>query len=173
MLQQLDAELREDVALDPSEGPQRLARHAMAEIARQLAGDEGADAQAIRLNDLLRRIVLDGDDWAQTEVVVPARVLSGIKSRSPLGAPVDLPPLPATPFSQSDLLVNAEGQPNIGSETESGAGDRGLRRPHLRLRDLDRSTQPPRVSRGRRSPRRRLRGDRVSRTSRRPSRWSR
>ena len=27
-----------------------------------------------------------------------------------------MPPLPATPFSQSDLLVNAEGQPNIGSE---------------------------------------------------------
>jgi HKD family nuclease len=27
-----------------------------------------------------------------------------------------LPTLPAIPFSQSDLLVNAEGQPNIGSE---------------------------------------------------------
>ena len=59
------------------------------------------------------------DDWAQTEVVVPARVLSGIKARSPLGQPVDLPPLPATPFSQSDLLVNAEGQPNIGSELKA------------------------------------------------------
>ena len=61
----------------------------------------------------------DQDDWAQTEVVVPARVLSGIKPRSALGTPVDLPPLPATPFSQSDLLVNAEGQPNIGSELKA------------------------------------------------------
>ena len=119
LLQQLGAEFRQDVALDPAEGPGRLARHAMAEIARQLAADEStADAQAARLNDLLRRIVTDEDDWAQTEVVVPARILSGIKPRSPLGQPVDLPPLPATPFSQSDLLVNAEGQPNIGSELE-------------------------------------------------------
>ena len=50
------------------------------------------------------------------EVALPARVLHGIRSRSPLGDVVPLPPLPATPFSQSDLLVNAEGQPNIGSE---------------------------------------------------------
>lgn len=82
----------------------------MAEIARQLAAaEETADEQVIRLNRLLRGIVPSGDDWAQTEVVVPATVLSGIKARSPLGRPVDLPPLPATPFSQSDLLVNAGG----------------------------------------------------------------
>ncbi len=92
----------------------------MDEIARQLAADDStADAQTARLNDLLRRVVTDEDDWAQTELVVPARVLSGIKPRSPLGQPVDLPPLPATPFSQSDLLVNAEGQPNIGSELKA------------------------------------------------------
>ena len=30
-----------------------------------------------------------------------------------------LPALPATPFSQSDLLVNADGQPNIGSELKA------------------------------------------------------
>src|SRR5205085_6982766 len=81
--------------------------------------DDSADAQAARINDVLRQIVADEDDWVQTEVVVPARVLSGIKARSPLGQPVDLPPLPATPFSQSDLLVNAEGQPNIGSELKA------------------------------------------------------
>jgi len=33
-----------------------------------------------------------------------------------VGQILPLPPLPATPFSQSDLLINAEGQPNIGSE---------------------------------------------------------
>jgi superfamily II DNA or RNA helicase/HKD family nuclease len=116
LLQDLGAEFHEEVALDLAEGPERLARHAMAEIARQLAAEDSADGQAARVNGLLRRLVADDDDWAQTEVVVPARVLSGIKARSPLGQPVDLPPLPATPFSQSDLLVNAEGQPNIGSE---------------------------------------------------------
>ncbi len=116
LLSQLYPSFRLDVELDPVEAPERLARHAMAEIARQLAGDETADVQASRLNTLLRSFVSDQDDWAQTEVVVPARVLSGIRPRSPLGEPVDLPPLPATPFSQSDLLVNAEGQPNIGSE---------------------------------------------------------
>jgi hypothetical protein len=92
LLQQLDHGFRQDYALDPAEASERLARHAMAEIARQLAGDDGADSQAARLNDLLRHFVSDADDWAQTEIVVPARVLSGIKPRSPLGAPVDLPP---------------------------------------------------------------------------------
>ena len=119
LLQQLDAEFREDLSLDPAEGPDRLTRHAMAEIARQLAGDESADSQAARLNDVLRQIVPDEDGWAQADVVVPARILSGIRPRSLLGRPVDLPPLPATPFSQSDLLVNAEGQPNIGSELKA------------------------------------------------------
>ncbi len=91
----------------------------MAEIARELATDESADAQAARLNRLLRPLVDGDDDWARTEVSAPARVLSGIKPRSPLGQPAELPPLPATPFSQSDLLVNAEGQPNIGSELKA------------------------------------------------------
>ena len=118
-LRQVDVEFRDDVALDPAEGPDRLARHAMAEIARQLASDQSADAQAARVNEVLRQIVPDEDSWVEAEVVVPARVLSGIKPRSSLGRPVDLPPLPATPFSQSDLLVNAEGQPNIGSELKA------------------------------------------------------
>ena len=37
---ELDAEFREEVALDRAEGPERLARHAMAEIARQLAKED-------------------------------------------------------------------------------------------------------------------------------------
>jgi hypothetical protein len=119
LLQRLDVEFREDIALDPAEAPERLARHAMAEVARQLAIVDSADDQATQLNGLLRRIVASEGDWAQTEVVVPARVLSGIKARSPLGQPLELPPLPATPFSQSDLLVNGEGQPNIGCELKA------------------------------------------------------
>jgi superfamily II DNA or RNA helicase/HKD family nuclease len=119
LLRRLDGEFRDEIALDPAEGPERLARHAMTEIARQLAAVESADAQASRVNELLRRLVVDDGDWAETEVVVPARVLSGIRGRTSMGQPSDLPPLPATPFSQSDLLVNAEGQPNIGSELKA------------------------------------------------------
>ena len=87
----------------------------MHEIIRQLSDDESADDQARRVNELLRGLVSDAGD-RQAELVLPARVLSGVKRQSPLGEPLPLPPLPATPFSQSDLLVNAEGQPNIGSE---------------------------------------------------------
>ena len=116
MLQQLDAELREDVALDPSEGapaarPTCDGRDRAAARRRR----EGAGAQAIRLNDLLRRIVLDGDDWAQTEVVVPARVLSGIKSRSPLGAPV----VPAALTRDAVQPERPPGQRRGGSQTSA------------------------------------------------------
>ena len=119
VLASLDADLLEDVALDPAEGPGRLARHAMREIARQLASDDTADGQAAALTAVLRGMVSDADDWAAAEVVVPPRILSGIKRMSALGEPMPLPALPATPFSQSDLLVNAEGQPNIGSELKA------------------------------------------------------
>jgi superfamily II DNA or RNA helicase/HKD family nuclease len=118
-LELLAAELREEAALDPAEGPERLARHAMGEIARQLADDESAESQARRVNALLRPFVADADDWDGAEVVLPPRVLLGIKRRSSLGDPIPLPPLPETPFGQSDLLVNAEGQPNIGSELKA------------------------------------------------------
>ena len=99
--------------LDPAEAAARLARHAMDEIRRELGDREAsADTQASRVNMLLRGLTAD----ANASVALPARVLQGIQERSPLGDPLPLPPLPATPLSQSDLLVNAEGQPNIGSE---------------------------------------------------------
>jgi superfamily II DNA or RNA helicase/HKD family nuclease len=105
---------RVEERLDPAEAPDRLARHTMAEIRRALDGTEDADDQACRANELLRQ--LDGKDAEDAEVVLPARILHGIRGRSALGDLVPLPPAPATPFSQSDLLVNAEGQPNVGSE---------------------------------------------------------
>ena len=86
----------------------------MEEIRRKLSDDEPADEQAARVNDILRG--LGGEDLGAREVVRPPRVLQGIKARSALGELLPLPPPPATPYSQSDLLVNAEGQPNIGSE---------------------------------------------------------
>jgi hypothetical protein len=85
----------------------------MREVERQLAVDETAVRQAERRNGVLRQLVGATDQGLQAELVLPPRVVHGMKARSPLGDPVDLPALPATPFSQSDLLVNADGQPNM------------------------------------------------------------
>lgn len=86
----------------------------MGELRRTLDAEDVADTQAARVNDVLRNFA--GSDAADAEIARPPRVLQGIRARSPLGDVLPAPPLPATPFSQSDLLVNAEGQPNIGSE---------------------------------------------------------
>ncbi len=110
----VDLESRVEQALDPAEAPERLARHAMEEIRRALEGDAPSDAKAERVNDIFRRF-LDGGD-SEAGVALPARLLQGIKARSALGDLLPLPPPPATPLSQSDLLVNAQGQPNVGSE---------------------------------------------------------
>ena len=93
-----------------------FARHAMNEIRRDLEDTESSDDQADQINVLLAG--LPNADPGST-VRIPARVLLGIKGRSPLGDPLNLPKSPATPFSQSDLLINAEGQPNIGSELKA------------------------------------------------------
>lgn len=108
-------EALDESPLDAAEAPERLARHAMDEVRRELRAEEAsADSQARRLNEVLGSFASGAGGDA--EVALPARVLQGIRDRSPLGDLVPLPPLPATPFSQSDLLVNAVGQPNIGSE---------------------------------------------------------
>jgi len=109
-LRTLDADLRIEQPLDAAEARERLARHAMEAIKRGLPDDTSADDQAEQVNQLIAR--LDAED----NIALPARILRGITRRSPVGDPLPLPPEPATPFSQSDLLVNAEGQPNIGSE---------------------------------------------------------
>jgi superfamily II DNA or RNA helicase len=115
-LERVGAELKLLQDLDPVEAPARLSRHATEEVRRGLDPEEPAEDQARRVNRVLRDLG-GGDDG--DEVALPPRLLYGIKGRSPTGAVVDLPPAPATPFSQSDLLVNAEGQPNIGSELKA------------------------------------------------------
>lgn len=113
-LRRLAAEVIDAAPLDGAEAPERLARHVMDELRRELsADDDPSDDQVGRVNALLAGAIRDSAD---AEVPIPARILRGIKGRSPLGDVLPLPPLPATPFSQSDLLVNAEGQPNVGSE---------------------------------------------------------
>ena len=114
MLDQVEAELLLEESLDPAEGPERLARHAMEQIRRDLAAEESSDTQASRVNALLGDLA-DGDA-EDLKLEIPPQVLLGIRARSPLGDPLPLPIAPATPLSQSDLLINAEGQPNIGSE---------------------------------------------------------
>ena len=59
------------------------------------------------------------DEATYQSVALPAKVLEGIKPINATGQVIDLPPKPATPLGQSDLLVNAEGQPNIGSELKA------------------------------------------------------
>jgi superfamily II DNA or RNA helicase/HKD family nuclease len=114
VLAQLDPAVVLTSDLDAAEAAERLARHVMAELRTDLADDDSADDKAQRVNRLLE--TLGTAEAEDAGVVIPAQLLTGILPRSHLGDAVPLPPPPATPFSQSDLLVNAEGQPNVGSE---------------------------------------------------------
>ena len=111
----LDPELVSNGALDPAEAPNRLARHLMAEVRRALEGEDDADIQAERVNALLSD-ALPAEESAEAQIMLPPQILQGIRERTPLGSIAALPETPSTPFSQSDLLVNAEGQPNVGTE---------------------------------------------------------
>ncbi len=82
-LEGLAPEVIEEVPLDAAEAPERLARHAMDELRRELAGsEESADEQAARVNAVLGNATTDNTD---AEVLLPARLLRGVKRRSPLG----------------------------------------------------------------------------------------
>ncbi|MGI8727669.1 MAG: DUF3427 domain-containing protein [Solirubrobacterales bacterium] len=117
-LAELDDDLLVASDLDSAEAPERLVRH-LAQALRPVLGDlESSDLQARQVNALLGS-AFGADAPADDEIVLPARILEGISGRSSLGDPMPLPPKPSIPFSQSDLLVNAEGQPNIGSELRS------------------------------------------------------
>ncbi len=110
----LDQGLIERRPLDAAEAPDRLARHLAAALRSELHGLSSAGDQAELINRAVEELLSTDNDEAA--VALPPRILDGIRAISPLGQPVDLPPAPAVPFSQSDLLVNGEGQPNIGSE---------------------------------------------------------
>ena len=115
-LAQLPAEALDVEALDAAEAPQRLARHLAAAVKTALAARDDADDQATAINALLQA----ADPEATHEMLsLPPRVLTGIRPANPLGGFADTPMLPATPLGQSDLLVNAVGQPNIGSELKA------------------------------------------------------
>jgi hypothetical protein len=93
----------EDV--DGAEGPVRLARHIAEILRRELEeiGDDqaAAETQAELVNELL------SEASEQERLVLPPRVLAYLaKGRQGLDAASPRAPLPATPFSISDLLVN-------------------------------------------------------------------
>lgn len=111
----LDSRLVEEAQLEAGEGPARFARHLMAAAERVLRSPDTSATQAERVNAVLAELGAERGDV----VLVPPRLLLGIRDRTPLGDPKPLPDPPATPLSQSDLLVNAEGQPNIGSELKA------------------------------------------------------
>lgn len=114
-LERLDAERVVETELDPAEASSRLAQHAKNEI-RVAIGDElSTEAQA----EAVEKAIVAAGIPDLDALSRPVRTLDGIKGISATGNAVDLPRRPATPFSQSDLLVNAEGQPNIGSELKA------------------------------------------------------
>jgi superfamily II DNA or RNA helicase len=114
LLERIDPELIDRIRLDGAEGPRRLARHLASAIELALAslGNDGdaASAQAGFVNE-----ILDGRD-DDASLVMPPEIWTGLRSE-PTGLSAAAPiPLPTTPLAVSDLLVNADGQPNIGSE---------------------------------------------------------
>ncbi len=138
----------------PAEAPERLARHAMAEIARQLARrrERGRPGRAAQ------RRCFAGSSPTTTIGLRPR-----LSCRR--GSCRDQAALAAGRAGGSTAAAGDAVQPERPAgqrrgtaehrlRAEGGAGDRRLRRSDLRVRDLDRRPAPPRVAGGRRSPRR-------------------
>jgi superfamily II DNA or RNA helicase/HKD family nuclease len=108
-LAELPAELIDREPLDPIESSRRLATHVAKVVERRLRGTQSSTSDMAELVN----VIVDGAE----RLIIPPEVLTGI--RRPAAGLDSTPPAiirPATPFGTSDLLVNAEGQPNIGSE---------------------------------------------------------
>jgi superfamily II DNA or RNA helicase/HKD family nuclease len=115
LLELVEPELVDRVALDGVEGPRRLARHLASVVERELGGltndSEAARKQAAVVNGLL------ADQDAEAEVLTPPEIWTGLRERpAGLGDRPAALTMPVTPLASSDLLVNGPGQPNIGSE---------------------------------------------------------
>lgn len=113
-------------ALDPSDSNEMLSRHVAHVVRAILLSIPEADRlakQAEICNELLRALghSLGDRDLRSEELIVPAQRLEAIYRRDAFVA--NPPRSPDIPLSQSDLLVNAHGEPRIGhllqSEIES------------------------------------------------------
>jgi hypothetical protein len=114
-LASVDPSLIDRVALDAAEGPARFARHLATVIERALRDiADDAEAQAALVNELVAARASSEDRGAEL-VALPPEVWQGVKHRPErLGDAPHAVPAPTVPLSTSDLLANAEGQPNIG-----------------------------------------------------------
>jgi superfamily II DNA or RNA helicase len=112
-----DASLVDRVPLDAAEAPARLARHLAPIVERALSAlADDVDAQAALLDELLAAGAL-AEDRDGEALTVPPELWQGLRQAPErLGDAPHTIPAPTVPLSISDLLANAEGQPNIGSE---------------------------------------------------------
>ncbi|HUP44137.1 MAG TPA: DUF3427 domain-containing protein [Thermoanaerobaculia bacterium] len=129
-LSRVGSERRADTAeLEPADSHLLLARHIAAVVREALRGvpdEERTLRQAQICNELLRSVTaslpaeVDADDL----IADPPRRLAAIYPFDPLRS--RRPAAPEIPLSQSDLLVNARGEPRIGSviEREIESADR-------------------------------------------------
>ena len=158
-LETLESDLRAEQPLDPAEGPERLARHAMEQIRGDLGDLETADEQAGRINEILETFVDEEARDAQLEL--PPRLLTGIRGRSPLGDPLPLPPsrlrdqphalplgVPSPPDARAANRAALHQPPGRGHPSPPvRAGEQALRPRHT-------AVLLPRPSQLRRAPRR-------------------
>jgi superfamily II DNA or RNA helicase/HKD family nuclease len=117
LLAGIDPEMIDRGPLDAAEGPARLSRHLSAVIERALhaIGDD-PQLQAALVNELISARA-ESDDREAEVVELPPEVWYGVREAAALfGEKPRVIPAPSVPLSISDLLANAEGQPNIGSE---------------------------------------------------------
>lgn len=104
----LPPEVIKQQPLDAAEAPDRLARHLADALLPVLMNMSLSDEQAALINLLVANANGDRGD----AIVQPPMVLNDVL-RDAAASPAIRP---ATAFAVSDLLVNGEGQPNIGSE---------------------------------------------------------
>lgn len=110
--------------VDPADGYELLARHVFEALRRHLRGfkqEERAARQGEFVNRLLAHLGEQGLD-----VLIPPNLLAAVAETSAIaGDEPTLPERPRVPLSQSDLLVNARGEPGVGQAlaTEISSAD--------------------------------------------------
>jgi hypothetical protein len=115
LLSQVDSALVDRASLDGAEAPTRLSRHLATVIERALRAADDPTVQAALINGLLVSAIGIGEP--SELIAVPPEVWQGLRRPAErLGGKPTAIAAPSVPLSTSDLLVNAEGQPNIGSE---------------------------------------------------------
>ena len=116
-LEAFEATLIRRESLDPTEAPARLARHLSVVLERALRELEAdVEAQAAFINEIVRGFAAPADRQEDL-LALPPELLTGVLAPpARLGEKPRVIATPSVPLSNSDLLANAAGQPNIGSE---------------------------------------------------------